>query len=873
MKRRDYIKTITLGSVIPMTISSYGIPKYLERVFGESVQVEFESKWNLWNDMSWAGPEYWGNRLQDWEIKDGKLLCNITGDNRNLHLLTIQNSDGKSVVETSVTVHVLNSGSKEFTDGCVGMILGAKGNFDDYRSASVFGKGLKIGLKMDGKLKIGESLIDTGLAKVPETFTISTKAQPSNNGQQELLIGISVPGFAKPIFDTTELVEADMLAGNFALLSDFGKSRKVEDNPSCAFEDWSIKSEKLHENEHQIFGPICFTQYTLHKGKLKLKAQLAPFEKLPDHVVRLEFKRNGQWKTQEETKINHAGRVVLFEVPDWADEEEVPFRVGAELPRKDGVVQYFYEGTIAKEPVDDDEVKVAVLNCNAHYGFPDADIHEGLSKMDYDLCVFLGDQFYESTGGYGVQFTGEFDKRCLDFLRKWMMFGWSYREIFRNKPCAVITDDHDVYHGNLWGAGGGHADTSLGFGSPAQDSGGYKMDADWVNVLQFTQTGHLPDAYDPTPVEQGISVYYTQWNYGGVSFAILEDRKFKTAPKTVLPEEAEVFNGFLMNKSFDIKAHRNIDAELLGKRQEKFLENWVLDWSDNVQMKAVLSQTNFATIATLPKDAENDSVVPKLHIPERGEYITGDAPTVDMDSNGWPQEKRDKTIEIIRKAMSFHIAGDQHLGTFVQYGVDDFGDSGYAFTGPSLNNVWPRRFWPEVDYSNHSIESPAYVGDHVDGFGNKITVHGVTNPFNQHKEPAILYNRSNGYGMVTFNKKERTIKSECFQRFQDPLSDEGQYPDWPITVTQEDNYLSKATILLPEISVNSKSLPVLKVYKQDGTLLYVMKMPSQNYQPRVFEKGKYSIVLELAENSNVSKKLKVKASAKQKKKLKIDLTA
>jgi hypothetical protein len=106
------------------------------------------------------------------------------------------------------------------------------------------------------------------------------------------------------------------------------------------------------------------------------------------------------------------------------------------------------------------------------------------------------------------------------------------------------------------------------------------MPAEWVNAVQVTQTSHLPDPYDPTPVEQGIDVYYTRWDYGGVSFAILEDRKFKSAPANVLPAEARVLNGWIQNPDFDVRDHRDLpNAELLGPRQMAFLEEWAEDWS------------------------------------------------------------------------------------------------------------------------------------------------------------------------------------------------------------------------------------------------------------------------------------------------------
>ena len=88
----------------------------------------------------------------------------------------------------------------------------------------------------------------------------------------------------------------------------------------------------------------------------------------------------------------------------------------------------------------------------------------------------------------------------LDYLRKWFMYGWEYRELLRNIPSVAMPDDHDVYHGNLWGAGGRDANDVVpalqrGVDGQAQkqDSGGFTMPVDWVNMVQRTQTSHLPD--------------------------------------------------------------------------------------------------------------------------------------------------------------------------------------------------------------------------------------------------------------------------------------------------------------------------------------------------------------------------------------------
>ncbi|WP_223548701.1 alkaline phosphatase D family protein [Aestuariivivens sp. NBU2969] len=840
MHRRDYIKTVLLGSILPMT-SCYGFEN--DRFSNEN-PVAFKSEWHLWQDMKWVGPQYWGNRLQDWILKKGQAICTYKGNNRNLHLLTVQNPNGNAEYVIKVTITILNKHFEGAKQGCFGLRLGAEGRVDDYRSAAVFGKGLDVGLNLKGDLVIGEQVFETRLVTLPQQFTVQVNVS-NKTEESQLLTAHIIDTESKTVIHTTRDIDIsnETLAGNFALLSSVDVKGGNSHQPLVGFKDWSIDSKTLYSNEENIFGPICFAQYTLHRGKLKLTAQLSPIEDIEGHKVVLQFKKGDKWGTQEEQVVKHQGRAVNFSVANWQVTEDVSYRIRLLMPLRKGKHQYDYVGTIKAEPLDKDQLKAAVFSCNFDYGFPDTDIYESVSKLNPDICLFLGDQFYEGTGGYGVQFTGDYDKTCLDYLRKWMMFGWSYRELFRNRPCAIIPDDHDVYHGNIWGEGGKLADNSNGYGAPSQDSGGYKMTPDWVNMVQFTQTSHLPDPYDATPVKNNISVYYTHWNYGGISFAILEDRKFKSAPAHVLPKEAKVNNGWIMADDFDIKEYRHLEAELLGARQEAFLEYWVEDWSHGAQMKAVLSQTNFATVATLPAEAKTGAVIPKLYIPEMGEYIQGDKPTVDMDSNGWPAKKRDRAVEIIRKGFAFHIAGDQHLGSFIQYGLDDFGDSGYAFAGPALNNIWPRRFWPSVDSSEHTYENPAYTGNYIDGFGNKMTVKAIANPHNMHKEPAILHNRAVGYGIVTFNKKDRTIKTECFRRFDNPLEEGSQYPGWPQTVAQEENFGKKAEGYLPEIMVEGVENPVIQIInEQTKDLEYAIRIKGQVFAAKIFDdKASYII--------------------------------
>ncbi|MEX2565446.1 MAG: alkaline phosphatase D family protein [Cyclobacteriaceae bacterium] len=849
MKRRHAVKAIALGSVTPhWLIGGSQNLKPDSRAFKYSKAAIFESDWDKWPDMLWVGPEYWGNRLQDWEIRNGKAVCVVSDKNRTLHSLTQQIEDKGENFQTRVTLEWLNQEAMGKQEAYIGFRLGAKGKFSDYRSAAVFGEGIDCGINGAGHLFIGAEN-SQGKISLTGQYTLQLEAAALDK-QYELRLSVFEQDNDKAVaaLSLGNISNQD-ITGNLALVSHFPDVPEGGEKPAVAFSNWMVSGDKIGQSRDQVFGPICFAYYTLHGGILKMGAQLAPVEKIDNLKVSLQIAKGAGWANLQEGSPDLMGRVVQFKVDNWNREEKVAYRVKLELPLKDGIYEYYYEGSIAEEPKATEKVKLAVFSCNADYGFPDTEVSVHSLKHQPDLAVFLGDQFYESTGGFGIQ-TSPLEKSSLDYLRKWYMFGWSYREIFRNIPAAFIPDDHDVYHGNVWGEAGKNAPTDEGWGYVAQDQGGYKMPPEWVNMVQLTQTGHLPGPYDPRPVKQGITTYYTDWVYGGISFAILEDRKFKSAPKNALPDEAKVLNGFIQNPEFDIKAHYDVDAQLLGDRQLEFLEHWSSDWSKGAEMKAVLSQTNFCTVATLPEGSIIDSIVPKLPIPNPGEYVQGDAPTSDMDSNGWPQKGRDEALKVIRKGFALHLAGDQHLGSVVQYGVEEFGDAGFGFAGPALNNLFPRRWWPPISPNHQALEGqPPYTGNFHDGFGNKMTVHAVANPRKTGQKPSLIYDRATGYAMVTFDKNERTMKLECWPRFVDPERNPfGQYKGWPITISQEDNYGRKTAGFLPILDLKAVQNPVVQVInEQTGEIEYSLRVRGKSFRPKVFEKGTYTLKIQEAE--------------------------
>ena len=71
-------------------------------------------------------------------------------------------------------------------------------------------------------------------------------------------------------------------------------------------------------------------------------------------------------------------------------------------------------------------------------------------------------------------------------------------QLARDTPAVVLLDDHDIYHGNIWGMGG-RRNTS----GDDQD-GGYLYDPEFIRLAEGLQAWHLPDPWDAAQPETGI---------------------------------------------------------------------------------------------------------------------------------------------------------------------------------------------------------------------------------------------------------------------------------------------------------------------------------------------------------------------------------
>jgi alkaline phosphatase D len=799
----------------------------------------FSDDWNSTPDQTWAGPGYWANRLQDWAVSNGRVQC-VTGNRDQLTLHRPGTSIRGNGEDFSFSVRTgLNTGSNS-AGSRAGYLLGAGPNLD-WRAALLVQDGLGRDFGLFAGITGGGNLVieDYSTGAVTALATAPASGGFAQNTRLDLAATYnSVPGtytLTLTAFNPSNTqigavnftVPSDRVLGAFGLLTHRGSSLATHWFDAFTGNGAALQPEP--ERHLAILGAM----HTLSKGKLKITAQLPPLSLASNPTVALETWNGSAWTNIATAPVDNTDNLssytATFSIPGWNDQVDTPYRLRVNI----GGTDCTWSGTIRRDPVDKQEMVIAVTNCQRindipgglsvqANGFdwspvmmwhPHPQSFAHIAKHEPDVLLALGDQIYEPQPT--TKDTSSATNRQLDFLYKWYLWVLQVRDLARDIPTVVIPDDHDVYQANLWGEGG--------IASTNAAAGGYTEPPDWVRMSERVHTSNLPDpdpynpVQPPPTVAQGIGVYFTGMTYGRLGFAILEDRKFKTGPNSPPPVAQQ---------------------QLLGERQHDFLREWNKDWAGQ-DLKLVASQSPLANLNT---HAGQD-------------YKFG---VSDPDTHGFPAPRRNDAWRLLRVSRMFQLAGDQHLGTLAHHGADGPRDAGISFAAPAMSNFFPRIFDPLNGVSGTTATVRPYKGDYYfDGIGKLQdgTTDNLTSNFPHHFavlgsanseeyyqrttgiNPPNYHDRGAGYGVTRVNRKTREITFEAWPIHADPEYPQtgSQFADWPLTIRQTDNDGRVPTGYLPVINTHWRENPVVRVYEEaSGTLVHAMRVRGCRYRPPVY---------------------------------------
>lgn len=769
----------------------------------------FKDNLSQTNDRVWIGEDYWAIPMEDWSVKKGRIECVGTEKFSRVTILTavINQGTGDLVISSDMG---LNKKSATGKGGSTGFAIGLKDDVDmDAKSVCYFGKGLHAGISTKGSIFIGNQS-----APIPENFNyadfkLSVKGE-KNGGITELILTCTSYTANASVSHKTE----NDISGMVALVNNFDEGG----SDTFWFKNISLTGSKISVRKDNSFGPVLWSMYTLSKGALNMVAQMPPVGAGDTQEVHLFLKTGNQWKKAAAATIDKAAYTAHFHLQDWKQAVDMPYQL-----RYTNGKAHVYDGMIRKEPVNR-PLKFGGLTCQMFMAYPYKPLIDNLQKHDPDILYFSGDQLYEQNGGYPIKRQPE-QKAILSYLGKWYMFGWAFGKVMRNRPTICTPDDHDVFQGNLWGEGG--KGNSFEEWEKVRDAhGGYVQTPAMVNVVGLTQCGHMPAPYHAEDLASGIKPWYTDLLYGKVSFAIISDRMFKSGPDVVRKGTGRLDH---IKEPVNENALEDASLEMLGTRQMQFLEHWVNEW-EGANMKVLLSQTLFANVGT--------------HHGDDKMFLYGD-----MDSGGWPKQKRDEALRLIRKAAAFHINGDQHLPFIVQYSLDEKRDAGWTFCTPAISTGYIR--WGQPDsvkapYTDRPKHGLPNTGCYKDVFGNTNYVYAVGNPMDeyQHMNRYIrAQNKASGFGIITFDTNRRTIKMDAYRFLADkdkPTTND-QFPGWPLTISQMDNDGRKPVAFLPVLKINKPDQVVKIVHDKDQSVVSAIRIKGTTYEPAVYADGKYTI--------------------------------
>ena len=74
------------------------------------------------------------------------------------------------------------------------------------------------------------------------------------------------------------------------------------------------------------------------------------------------------------------------------------------------------------------------------------------------------------------------------------------------------------------------------------------------------------------------------------------------------------------------------------------------------------------------------------------------------------------------------------------------------------------------------------------------------------------------------------------------ISQDQQYPDWPIRINQYDNYLAESEYALPLLKIPDIENAIVQIVDEsDGSIVFTIRIKGKEFRPMVEKDGTYTI--------------------------------
>lgn len=815
----------------------------------------------------WISPDFWGNRLDDWQLRQGRIEClHPKNQIRTLHILSREISRKRGKFTMEMQLGLINKKTQLKSGDFCGFLIACGDPELDTKDRMIvhnsYGKKGGIIAAIDGSGRL--QFLDNCNGRQKLVFAEAEETRVGNWEKDEFVLRLIVEPLRDKYKMTLEShtlqgnellnrvvisgIDSSNIVGNIALVA---HSESKESNIAFWMNELECYGDKLNETSIK-FGPVVACFYTVSGQQLRMTAQCVPLTQCEKAEAFLEVSEKGKnaWKEIVKSSVNPISYTAHFVVDQWNSNISYDFRISLKMKNLD---QNSISGIIQAEPIDK-----ATFSC---VSFNNTSITQGILKTQYDFdksnlnCFtdsFLKDILTKSPDMVifnANQINENFPNPCKkddnaqwDYLYKWYLFCMHWGKLCLQMPSILLPGSHDFFQPQLWGMENGKAPKSPLAGIyPFQhtgseeywqsDAGGFVMSQSFLEMVKATQCGHLPKFPDKSVSNH----YFCNILYGGVDFAIIEDHSFKSAPYQLFPE-AQICRGIPQNHSINRNLYNDGNGKLLGEAQMEFLENWVKTFN-KTDFKVLLCNDNFATTYTHTPFV--DSIVKSA----TSIMNIGQATVADMNTGAWPQNERNRLLSLIRKCHTF-ILTSGYPAKIVHHGISNFKDASLSIEVPPVYSEKKRYWMPSYSGSTYLSGIKVFTGDFLDAFSHKISISNLVNPTDTFIKQEKLKDQSNGFAILRFQKESQQLEVEF-------ISIKGLKAIERATLESYQNFKFYYNAYLPILKINGlKSTPIIEIIDQKNQeSIYKLKLPAYEFQPLAPAMGVFTIKIFDRENT------------------------
>lgn len=420
----------------------------------KNLEVVFESKWHLVDQRIWIGKDYWANRMSDWEIIDGKLVCineNPKKTYRTLHWLSGRlNSSGEKFI-SELEINYFSEPDNTSKKASAGLFISGVGEGMDYRDVVTHrGEGLEgnlgiyIGVSKNSELFVKkfskDSIRTLKKNKIERPLPRSFYFQISITSSEENSANLTVNVFgdqtkSKSLANIQMNTHSDLLSGNVAIVSHPGASGETAQ--LYEFSDWKMYGDRIHLYPERTYGPIVSSRYYFEQDSCFLISNLMPTAKREVSNTILQLNQRGEWLTVDTADIVFPGLVSQHKFQFLNKDGEVPYRV-AYKSLEDNKISFDYG--IIKRPLPEKELNLLAIIGSPSY--PKYIVKQRFGKLENILADMKEPDYLLVDEYFGDYFQGtsiSFDNLYYNYSYQWYQWCWSFRELTSSVPSLLYS--------------------------------------------------------------------------------------------------------------------------------------------------------------------------------------------------------------------------------------------------------------------------------------------------------------------------------------------------------------------------------------------------------------------------------------------------